>query len=127
MLAILEKYFAHMIWAVVILCVFFLSCHIYKFRRIIDLDKSYKKTVKKSNSEETHEEGHPRNIWDYKFFPGLSKIFIYGRWENGAIMLLMLVLISVYLITWNDLLKTLMVANFGVIIGKMVQVGKDGK
>jgi hypothetical protein len=125
--AIFEKYFVHIIWAVVILCGFFLLCHIYKFKRIIDLDKSYKKTVKKSTCEETHEEGHPRDIWDYKFFPGFSKLFIYGRWENGAIMLLMLVLIAGYLFTLNDLLRTLVVADFGVIIGKMVQVGKDGE
>ena len=91
---------------------------IYKFRKIIELDKSYKEY---NNEGKIIRETRTRNIWDYHFFPGLSRLWHASEWQTAVVMAVLLVVFVVYLFTKDDKLFNLLGLNFGLVLGMMIK------
>lgn len=96
----------------------FIIIHLYKFKKIIEIDNNIKETDKEGN---IIKQGRSRNIWDYKFFPGLSKLILGAEWHKTVILFLLVILFFLYLKTHDELFKTLLITDFGIIIGAIIE------
>ena len=116
---IIEQNIGQIIWAVVILILGFGGLHIYKIRKIIDSDKSYKKI---NENGQLIEEGHLRSIWDYSIFPGLTKLwFDKAGWQTALALFAFVLLLIVYLFTRENILLNILGINLGVFFGMMLK------
>jgi hypothetical protein len=91
---------------------------IYKFRRIVDLDRSFKKW---GENGKPCQDGNPRNIWDYHFFPGISRLWHSSEWQDAIVLSILVGLFVIYLFTKDTLVSHLLTVNFGAIIGMFVK------
>ena len=106
------------IWLIAVIIIILIGFKIWKFYKITDLDKNYKKFDHERN---ILEEGHNRPIWDYHFFPGLSRIWHQGEWQVAAAATLILIFLFAYLYTKDSLLANLLQITLGVVIGVMIE------
>ena len=118
MLKLFEQNMSYIICSGTILLVILIAFKIYKFRRLIDQDAKYKKTDKTGN---IIQETYPRPIWDYNFFPGISKLWHRSESQTLLAMLFMALLLVLYVITRADGLLNLLAINFGAFIGMMIK------
>jgi len=91
---------------------------IYKFNKMIELDKSVKRY---GENGQLIQEGYPRNVWDYSFFPGLSKIWFQSEWQNLVAMVCVFAILILYLVTKDQLFRDLLGVNFGVVLGMLLE------
>jgi len=121
---LIEQNMTLMIGAITLLLLVLIIFKIWKFYRITDLDKNYKKVDDKENVIQC---GRTRNIWDYHFFPGLSRLWHQGEWQVAGAASLILVFIFLWLYTRNDTILNMIGINFGVVIGMMLEKQRKQK
>lgn len=98
---------------------------IYKFwkcRNLFELDKQFKRYNDKG---EIIQETRSRNIWDYNFFPGLSKLWHISEWQILVAMVILLLLLILYLFRKDNALLNLLSVNFGILLGMMIMIKKS--
>ena len=117
MIQLIEQHFSTVIICLTILLAGLIAFKIYKFKRLIDLDKG----CKKYENGQLAQEGRARNVWDYSFFPGLSRLWHQSEWQTALAMFILLFLFCIYLYTKDDKLFYLLGLNFGVVIGMMLK------
>ena len=115
---LIEQNFIHIIWAITIILLVLILFKIWKFYQITTLDKNYKKTDLKGN---VIQHSRTRNIWDYHFFPGLSRLWHQSEWQVAGAASLILVFVFLWLYTRNDTVLNLIGINFGLVIGMMLE------
>ena len=91
---------------------------IYKFKKVTELDRAYKKY---HENGQVSQEGRSRNIWDYSFFPGLSRLWHQSEWQAAVAMSILVFLLCLYLYTTDDKLFTLLGLNLGIVLGMMIK------
>jgi len=116
--SLLQENTTHIIWAVAVIIIILIAFKIFKFYRITGLDKNHKEFGPEGN---ILKEGHNRPIWDYHFFPGLSRIWHQGEWQVAAAATLILIFLFAYLYTKDRLLANLLQITLGVVIGVMIE------
>jgi len=116
--SLLQENATHIIWAVAVIIIILIAFKIFKFYRITGLDKNHKEFGPEGNFLK---EGHNRPIWDYHFFPGLSRIWHQGEWQVAAAATLILIFLFAYLYTKDRLLANLLQITLGVVIGVMIE------
>ena len=89
---------------------------IWKIRRMMQLDKEYK--AYKDGNLVT--DGRSRNVWDYNFFPGMSKAWHMSEWQPLLAVAILLLLILVYVFTNEEKVLGFLGVNLGVILGMML-------
>lgn len=94
---------------------------IWKVRKLIELDKLYRKC---RDNGQIIEETRTRNIWDYNFFPGMSKLWHFSGWQVLVAMVILLFLLLAYSFTKDDRLLNLLGVNFGIVLGMMIKTTK---
>ena len=115
---LLEQNITHIIWAITIVVLVLILFKIWKFYRITDLDKNYKKTDLQGN---VIQNCRTRNIWDYHFFPGLSRMWHSSEWQEAAGITLLLIFLGAYLYTRDQSILFVLGVNFGVVFGMQIQ------
>lgn len=118
---LIEQNMSFMIGAITLLLLVLIIFKIFKFYRITDLDKNYKKVDDKGN---VIQHSRTRNIWDYHFFPGLSKLWHQGEWQVAGAASLILFFAFLWLYTKNDTILNMIGINFGLVIGMMLKKGR---
>ncbi|MFA5359479.1 MAG: hypothetical protein WC349_00760 [Patescibacteria group bacterium] len=109
--------FLSLIIITIILICIFIIVKLFQFNKIIKIDENYRKY---SEDGKILEQGNPRNIWDYHFFSGISKLVLGAEWHKTIILILLVILIFLYLKTKDELFKTLLITDFGIIIGAII-------
>jgi len=118
-LAMLQMLANNGFWVVLYLTVLLVAIiKIYKFNKMIEIDKNFKQY---SENGQLLQEGHLRNVWDYSFFPGLSKIWLQSEWQNLVAMVSVFTILILYLVTKDQLFRDLLSVNFGVVIGMLLE------
>jgi len=117
MIQLIEQHFSTIIICFTILIGGLIVFKVYKFKMLIALDMGWKKYENGNLSQECR----ARNIWDYSFFPGLSRLWHQSEWQTALAMFILLFLLFIYLYTKDDKLYNLLGLNFGVVIGMMIK------
>jgi hypothetical protein len=95
---------------IIALLIFF---KIYKFKKLIDADMRYRRF----ENGQLVQEGYPRHIWDYNFFPGISRLWHASEWQQALSIFTLIIIILIYLYSNDEKLINLIGINFGVVIG----------
>ena len=112
---ILEQNFVHFVWSITIILLALIAFKIYKFWKISEIDKNYEKY---NDNNKLLEKGNLRNIWDYSFFPGISRLWFKDAGTYTALILLVLFFLgTLYLITRNDTVLQFLGINVGAFFG----------
>jgi uncharacterized integral membrane protein len=114
----IKEYTGWIIGIVAVVIVGLIIYKIYKFHKLIELDKLYKKY---NNEGILIQEARTRNIWDYHFFPGFSRLWHASEWQTAVVMAVLVVLFVIYLFTKDDKLFNLLGVNFGLVLGMMIK------
>lgn len=122
MSAIIEQYMAWIIGFIFAIIFVLVIYKIYKFHKLIEYDRLYKKY---NDNGQIIEETRTRNIWDYNFFPGLSKVWHFSGWQFLVAILILLFVILMYAFTKDEKLFDILGLNLGVILGMMIRHGKQ--
>lgn len=117
MIQLIEQHFPTTIICFTVLIGGLIVFKFYKFKKLIELDMGWKKYEGGNLSQERR----ARNIWDYSFFPGLSRLWHQSEWQTALAIFILLFLLCIYLYTKDDKLYNLLGLNFGVVIGMMIQ------
>jgi predicted acyltransferase len=117
---LLQNNASQLIWSVTAIVILLIGFKIWKFYRISEIDKNYKKFDPQGN---IIEQGRPRNIWDYHFFPGISQLWHRGEWQAAVAATLILAFLVAYLYTRDPLLGQLLNITLGVVIGYLIHKG----
>jgi uncharacterized integral membrane protein len=124
----LEQHIGWIIVLVAILALWILGLLTYiiyfKIRKIKDLMELDEKHEEHNSNGQLIVKGRTRNVWDYNFFPGLSKLWHFSGWQVLVAMVILLVLLLVYCFTKDSTLLNLLGVNFGIILGMMIQKTK---
>ena len=121
---LIQNNFPHIAWSFSIIIILLILHKWWKIREIIKIDKNYKETNSKGD---VIKHGHPRNIWDYSFFPGLGNLFYGSQWQVLLAATLILIFFFTYLYTKNNAIFNLLQISFGVAIGMMLESGRGEK
>src|SRR3989344_1143514 len=97
------------------------SCCRLASHYIIDLIKTY------IISNHDKEASYRRNIWDYSLLPGLSQALHNTPWQYSLLASFLLIFLSVYLITGNEVFLRLLEANFALLVGSMLKIDWNKK
>ena len=101
------------------ICFFLWICkNIWKFKRIIENDKAFRKY---NNDGKIIQEVYNRPIWDYHFFPGLSKVWHMSQWQPLLAIVILVFLLVLYLFIKDDKLLNLVSVNLGTALGMMIR------
>jgi len=114
----IQENMATIIISVSVLLLVLISFKIYKFKKLCDLDEKYKTW---DNEGHQVKEGLGRNIWDYSFFPGISRLWHQSEWQTATAMLILGLLILVYIYTKDINLLNLLGVNLGIVVGMLVK------
>jgi len=120
MIQIIQQHFGILVVCVTVLLLFLIAFKIYKFHTIAELDKAWKKF---HDNGQLAEQVYCRHIWDYHFFPGLSRLWHQSEWQIAVATFVLLLLLCLYFYTKDDKLFTLLGLNFGIVIGMMIRKG----
>jgi cbb3-type cytochrome oxidase subunit 3 len=93
----------------------FLVVQYNKTKRIIEADANYEK-----REDGKTEKGHVRNVWDYSFFPGFSRVLFRADWKILLAILLLIFLAVLYGIFREKEILDLLKVNVGAVIGTLV-------
>ncbi len=115
---LLKKNIPHVVWSAAFLLALLICFKIYKFIRIANLDKNYREMDASGN---LLKQGHNRSIWDYSFFPGLSRLWHQSEWQSAIAILILLIMLIAYLWTKDEALLSVLGINFGVVVGMMIR------
>jgi hypothetical protein len=118
MIQVIQQHFGILSVSFTVLIIAFMGFKIYKFKKMTELDKAWRKY---HENGQIAQEGMTRNIWDYSFFPGISRLWYQSEWQTAVAMLILLFLLCLYLYTKDDKLFTLLGLNFGIVIGMMIK------
>jgi len=118
MLPIMQQNFVAILICITIILSILIGFKIYKFNKLVELDKAFKEYYENGQIKQ---EVHKRPIWDYHFFPGLSRLWHQSEWQIAVAMIIMIFLLCLYLYTKDNKLFTLLGLNFGVIVGMMIK------
>ena len=117
MIQLIKQHFSTSIICFTILIGGLIAFKFYKFKKLIALDMG----LKIYENGNLSQEGKARNIWDYSFFPGLSRLWHQSEWQTALAIFILLFLLCIYLYTKDDKLYNLLGLNFGVVIGMMIK------
>lgn len=113
----LNNHIDTMIICVAILTIIMIVYKAYRFHKITELDRSWRKYHENGNLAE---EIHRRPIWDYSYFPGVSKAWHQSKWQTLIAIFVLLFILILYLYTDNEKLINLLSMNLGIVLGMMI-------
>lgn len=93
----------------------------FKIKTMTDNDTKYKKY---NEQGQLYQEGNVRPVWDYSFFPELSRLWHKGEWPELVAAVLLVTLLTIYLFTKDQEILKLLGINFGVLIGTLIKAEK---
>jgi len=93
----------------------------FKIRKIRDLMKLDGQHEEYSPDSKLKVKGRTRDIWDYNFFPGMSKKWHFEGWKFLVAIGLVLIFLLLYMFTRDDTLSRLLGLNVGLLLGMLIK------
>jgi hypothetical protein len=89
----------------------------WKVRRMMELDRAYKRY----ENGQLVEDGRTRSVWDYNFFPGLSKVWHMSQWQPLIAILTLVILALAFMFTKDERIGGIVGVNLGVVLGMLLK------
>lgn len=102
-----------------VICYLFFRFSRDKLKMVREIDMNYKEYD--GQTGHVIKEGHPRNIWDYSSFPGISRVVHKMEWQTALALVLLFILFLLYFYTKERVLLDLVEINFGIMVGTLIK------